>query len=127
MIELHYPGLSQWFYAPQMRVRETTGAGGVTITGGRFTLPGFDGPAWTCATGQHLNAGETRELFPEMYGDYPLTFDESGRRIVGMPAIAISFVDDSGRTGVLTVDLPVTPGSVPTTYSGGSGGWTTCR
>src|SRR5690348_7589077 len=60
-------------YAPQMRVTETSGAGGLTLTNVRFDIAGFPN-IWNCSIGQRLAPGESRELFHEIYGDYPLSF-----------------------------------------------------
>src|SRR5256884_4629856 len=59
------------------------------------------------------SAGQTRELFPELYGDYPLTFDEPGVRATGDVTVVIGFVDDSGRAGTLTAGVPITQGDLP--------------
>jgi hypothetical protein len=65
-------------------------------------------------------------LFPEIYGDYPLTFDNPGHRSSGDVRIVVRLVDQFGQAGALTVIAPITPGGLPTSYSGGSGTWS-CR
>src|SRR6266536_1781649 len=52
IIEFQYPGSAHWYYAPQLRVAETTGIGAIRVTRAQFAIPGFDGPHWTCTTGQ---------------------------------------------------------------------------
>ena len=123
VIEFKYPGASLWSYAPQLRVAETTGVGGINVTGAQFTIPGFDGRPWSCQTGKRVQPGQALDLLPEIYGDFPLTFDENGVRATGDVAVAISFVDDSGRAGTLTASVPIVPGGLPTTYTGGIGNW----
>ncbi len=123
VIEIQYPGSSHWFYAPQLWVTETTGVGDIRVISVQFTIPGFHGRPWTCTTGQRVEAGQTRELLPELYGDYPLTFDETGVRATGDVTVVIGFVDDSGRAGTLTAGVPITPGALPTTYTGGNSRW----
>jgi hypothetical protein len=124
MIEVQYPGRSnKWFYAPQIRVAEATNQGSIVVTGADLTIPGMLPRPWRCPTDQRLGPGESRELFPEIYGDYPLTFDDGNRRFAGDATIVLHFKDDSGGTNVTTVTAPIVAGDLPTTYSGGSGTW----
>lgn len=121
VVEVQYPGYSGWYYAPQVRVTETGGAGLVAILGVEVSIPGFG--TWACSGGQDVAAGQTRELFPEIYGDYPVTFDKPGQRSSGDAAIAIRYGDQAGVTRVLTVTAPITPGELPKTYTGGTSNW----
>jgi hypothetical protein len=70
--------------------------------------------------------GTSLDLFPEIYGDYPLSFDKAGERVTGPVDVVLSFVDDSGRQDSITLSLLVTPGDLPTTYTGGSGASLSC-
>lgn len=124
VIEFQYPGNPGWFYAPQVRVTATGETGALSVTGADISIPGHT--FWACTTAQSIVAGQTRELFPEIYGDYPLTFDKSGHRSSGDVRIVVRFVDQLGQAGALTVIAPITSGGLPTSYSGGSGTWS-CR
>lgn len=121
VVEFQYPGHSGWYYAPQVRVTEISGAGPVTVFEADISMPGLN--TWACSGGQALAAGQTRELFPEIYGDYPITFDKPGQRLSGDSLIVIRFGDGSGQTGTITVTAPITPGTLPTTYTGGRSNW----
>lgn len=123
MIEFQYPGFAGFYYAPQIQVAETTGNAAVTVTGAQFSIPGHT--TWLCGTDQRVEAGEVRELLPELYGDYPLTFDNGGRSS-GEVSIVVSFADQAGQSTSLTARVPITPGALPATYTGGRGGSWSC-
>jgi len=112
-------------YAPQMRVTEISGVGGLTLTNVRFDIAGFPN-IWDCGIGQRLAPGESRELFHEIYGDYPLSFDHGQLGSPGPVGVVLSYVDDSGRKDSISVSVPITPGGFPTTYTGGSGAGVFC-
>jgi hypothetical protein len=126
MIEFQYPaGLPNWSYSPQIRVMAATGQGSVLVTGADLTSPGLVPRPLRCSTAQRLDPGESRELFGEIYGDYPLTIDNS-KRASADATIVLHFTDASGRAGAITATAPITPGGLPATYSGGTGTWLTC-
>jgi hypothetical protein len=120
-IEFQYGGSADWYYAPRLRASETSGVGAVVVTSARFNIPGFGG-SWECGIGTRVGPGESRDLLPEIYGDYPLTFDHGKERTPGPVGLVLSLMDDSGRLESIAISFPVTPGSLPTTYTGDSGG-----
>jgi hypothetical protein len=122
VVEVRYPGHAGWYYAPQVRVTETSDAGSVAVLEVDVSIPGLG--TWRCGGGQDVAAGQTRELFPEIYGDYPVTFDKGSQRFSGNATIAIRYGYQTGVTRVLTVTAPITPGELPTTYTGGTSNWT---
>ena len=115
VIEFQYKGSPEWIYAPQVRVAEMTGNGGISITRLDISIPGHS--SWACDTSLRLGAGQGRELFEPFYGEYPLTFSHSGHRSSGHAHILIRFVDDLGQSAELSVTAPITPGELPA-YSG---------
>ena len=121
VVEVQYPGQSGWYYAPQVRVTETGGAGSVEVLVVDVSIPGLG--TWGCSGGQDVAAGQTRELFPEIYGDYPFTFDKPGQRFSGDAALTIRYGDQTGVTRVVMVTAPITPGELPKTYTGGTSNW----
>ena len=122
IIEFRYDGQPErWLYAPQLRVTELSGRGPAVITGAEISIPGHS--AWVCETTQTVSAGETIELFAEMYGDYALSFEKAGHRSSGSALIVLY-----GQHGELSVIVPITPGELPTSYTGGRGSpWSSCR
>lgn len=119
MIEFQYSGYpNRWFYAPQVEVIETSGTASATVTKVSFTLPGF-GPVPSAFTHKCIAAGERRQLFAEVYGDFEFSIDNSsvGRALPGNTSAEIVFLDASGRQGVVSVSGPIVPGHLPSTYS----------
>jgi hypothetical protein len=128
MIEFQYPNApGWWFYAPAIEVSETEGWMGVDILQLEVTIPGFVGdPPPVCAA-IRLAPGETRDLFQELYGDFPIAFDSPGHRATGSEAVVrLSIRDSSGDIQKLALTAPIEPGFLPTTYSGGVGVWGSC-
>ena len=98
-------------------------AASVTITSVQSGIPG--GESLRCkGDSNSVPTGQARELFPEIYGDYPLAFGRPDRRFSGDVLTALRFVDPLGEAGTLNVVAPITPGSLPTSYTEGSSpGW----
>jgi hypothetical protein len=122
MTEFQYasaPG--QWFYAPQV---EATAAPGRTVFISTliFSIPGLEDPipGWGC--GAYLAAGKVVELNGEVYGDWAVTFDDTGHQATGADATArITYTDDSGVMATVTLHGPIVRGNLPTTYGGDPG------
>ncbi len=124
MVEFQYPGYADWFYAPQIRLRETRGASGAVMTKLEFVIPGLLA-APPCNASVPVGSGQTIDLFQEIYGDYQYTISATGVRASGADATAIMTVTDGrGRNTKLVVTGPVVPGALPTTYTGGNPAWT---
>ncbi len=121
MIEYQYPtapGL--WFYAPQIRVNETSGHGSIAVYKIDVTIPGFGSSPGFCSTGMRVAAGSTRDLVNELYGDYELSYDDGDKRAgPGDATLVLSYSDETGRRGTLSAHGPIVPGALPTTYTGG--------
>ena len=122
VIEVPYG--SNWYYAPLVTVRETTGAGTATVTNMTFQIPGL-GPSPSFRTSKCIKAGEERTLLNEIYGDFELTIDHPGIRASASTATGtLMYVDGSGRRAELSLSGPIVAGTYPSTYSGGTGTWT---
>ena len=121
IIEFQYgSGPDYWHYAPKLRVRERTGAGYAQVIGVQLDIPDV-GPTALCSTNRVVVAGQSDEMFREIYGDFELSFYKSnGARATPGQASATVFVrDEGGRFGRVTVTGPVVEGTLPTSYSGG--------
>ncbi len=108
-----------WLYAPRIRVRETTGLGALRVVDARFdnsTQP-------MCISGVDVLAGQSRDVFREIYGEYQPTFEEwNGARMTTREmAVTLRYVDETGRTADVSAIGRVVPGTAATTYTvGGS-------
>lgn len=82
-----------WQYAPLVTLTETSGQGAVIVPELEFTIPGVaptrgftipgagaSGGAPACFNNLQVLAGESVEVFQEIYGDYSVTFGQSGDR-----------------------------------------------
>jgi len=123
--EYQYPGDDEWFYAPLLRV-EAVG-GGVDILKLTVTIPGLDPAPPFCAS-LRLGDSQISDLNPEVYGDYMISVDESGRRATsGDSATAVvTYRTADGSLAQLTLTGPVEQPGLPTTYSAPAGVWGTC-
>lgn len=124
MIEFEYPHPAwrgHMFYAPQLRVRETSGLGIVDVIDFSFTIPYVATSYKMCAPKVRVPPGEQFDLFTESYGDYELTLDRYDGRpaIAGDAMVVVTFRDKAGRIGMLKARGPVVPGVLPATFSGG--------
>ena len=110
---------NQWYYAPQLRVRASSGRS-LSVLVLRFTIPGVGyPPSWGCGA-TITSAG--RELNGEVYGDWAFEIGGDGPRASRDDATAVvTFVDDAGTMDSRTVHGPVVGGSGPGTYGGDSG------
>ena len=83
-----------------------------------FAIPGFDTPLGV-ATTTCVEAGQEKDLLPEIYGDYAVTVDEASvRASPGEATAVVTFRDSAGHVAAVTAHGAVTPGGLPTTYSG---------
>jgi hypothetical protein len=115
---------ASWYYAPQVRIT-ATGVDDVRVLGMRLEVSGLRTALQAC-TSTPLGNGETRELFPEAYGDFPLTLSE-GRRASQRTATAfLSFSDGSGEVKTFRLAGPLEGRGVPRTTPGENTGWTLC-
>jgi len=111
MVEYEY-GANKWFYMPQMRVTETTGAGGVRVTAARFSIPATI-VRGDCLIGARVEPGKTLDLVPTAYDDLFPAVVGNGERAPGQFSVVLSLVDDSGRQDSISVSLPVVLGGLP--------------
>lgn len=123
VVEFEYdtaPG--QTFYAPKLLV--TAGAStSVTVLTLDFHIPGLDDPIPTIGCGGRVLAGLTRQLNGEVYGDWTFSMYDTGQRATREPATAVvTFIDDTGAAGTITVRGPIESGGLPGAYSGGENG-----
>jgi len=96
---------TSWYYAPQVRIT-ATGVAEVRVLGLRLEVSGLRTALQVC-TSTPLGNGETRELFPEADGDFPLTLS-GGRRASQRTATAfLSFSDGSGEVKTFRLAGPV--------------------
>ena len=121
MIEYKYDGEpDQWYYAPIVRLRETTGARSADVLAVQFHMPGF-GYTMKCGARLHVLSGQSVDMFRESYGDYPLSYyrPPDGRALPGLATALITVRDDNGAIALLSMEGPIVSGSLPTTYTGG--------
>jgi len=128
VLEVQYsaePGY--WYYAPQLEVTDTSVLGGTRIVGFEMvSIPGIPSPlpkSWY--VGGQPAVGTPLQLFPEIYGDFPLTFDAfDGHRSTGGEAEARLIIrDGSGHYHGQPLRATITPGEFPGTYTGGCWIW----
>jgi len=120
VVEYQYSfGDAHWYYAPQVRVTETSGTGWLQVTGIDVEIPGL--VVSTCVAGEVVAAGKTIELFRETYGDYPIAFRAGapGQRATGEPRFVVRYQQQDGHSGALTVPAPLTLSGLPDSYTGG--------
>lgn len=114
---------ASWYYAPQVRIT-ATGVDDVRVLGMRLEVSGLRTALQAC-TSTSLGNGETRELFPEADGDFPLTL--SGGRASQRTATAfLSFDDGSGEVKTFRLAGPVEGRGASRSYRGETTGWTLC-
>ena len=81
-----------------------------------------------CSSDIVVAAGTSTQLFHESYGDFPLYFWWPTHRADPGPAfVTLRFRSADGQTHTLNIRGDITPGTRPTTYSGGSGIWADCN
>lgn len=121
VIEYQYPsGTGQWYYAPQLRLRDATGVAAAAVVGMAFELPGF-GPLPPCMTDRPITS-TALDVFREVYGEYQLSFFRTGVRAEpGLAAATLTIRLGGTDSLVLTTKGPIVSGSLPTTYTGGVG------
>jgi hypothetical protein len=119
-----------WMYAPQLLLADTAAGNGLRIVGFEMLdIPGLGGPfprLW--AVGISMPPGQDTPLFPPSYGDWPVEyFGKGGPRATGDTARArLTYRDSLGRLYARTVEGPIVPGALPTTFGSGYGyckGW----
>jgi len=120
------PGI--WQYSPQLSVADLPRGSGVEIVGLELRMP--DGTSWVAASsaarGIKVEPGETVQLFPEIYGDYLLTwFGPDPATSGGALTVArVVYRDpESQRLYEATFQGQVVAGTPPATYTGGSTPW----
>ncbi len=120
VVEFRYsPTDSLWRYAPLVRVSRPAADGAATVTSMAFTVPGV-GAASLSRTDVRVEAGQSRDLLQDTYGDYALTIDRANARATGEPAaMTLTYRTDSGATARVTAQGTVVPGGPPTTCTGG--------
>lgn len=112
VIEFTYPPPSagDWNYAPQFRVSAKAGRT-VTVLRLEVSIPGLGkAPPFSC--GAQVGAA-SRDLNGELYGDYSFSMGESGKRATGAATAIVTFVDDAGVTGTVTVQGEIVQGTLP--------------
>lgn len=122
VIEYQYPGDPIWYYAPQIKVRETSSSGVATVVKMSVSVPGL-GASPPFFTKRCIAAGQETELLHESYGDWEYSVFSTTRRSTGGSATAeLTFTDDRGRQAVVKADGAIVSGGPPLTYTGG-GSW----
>ena len=116
IIEFQYPDLpGHWFYAPQVRVQETTGVASALVDRLQLTIPGIATNSTQCNSGVVIGAGQATDLFVKVYGDFELTFDTPGSRATGADGtVVVQFRDPAGRIDSLSLAAPIVPDSQTT-------------
>ena len=130
MIEYRYDDDDQYYYAPSLVVYVPASAPTVHIAifelGSMTNFP-INPNSDECTTTIDIAPGQRKQLFHELYGDYPLSYWWPGHRPTQGPAYAkLSYRSGDGPTHSVTMQGGMTPGSLPTSYSGGQGHWYSC-
>jgi hypothetical protein len=125
IVKFHYPSdpSQRWYYAPLLTVKETSGLGTATITKIAFSI------GWSfCVTGRQVAAGQTLQVFQEIYGDYPLEFDGGDLDTLQNMFVTVSYTDATGQANSISAIGSFVYGDLPTTYTGGhvQGSFTMC-
>lgn len=118
---------SAWEYVPQAVVADSPGHGGLRIIGFELLgIPGLPNPIPRCFADAFFVPDDVdTPLFREVYGDYEVTiFARDYHRSTGGVAPArLTYSDMAGHIYATDIAAPIVPGSLPTTYTGGSGHW----
>lgn len=118
VVEFQYPSEpGRWYYAPQIRLRNTTGVAAAVVRL-EFEIPGF-ARLLPCTEVRPVTSSPF-DVLRELYGDYELSFDSGTRASTGVATVILTM--RIGEEAVLLLRTgPVVPGSLPTTFTGGSG------
>lgn len=128
VVEYQYPGDSaSWYYAPQLVVSAAPRDTGLRIVGfDMLSVPGLT-PPFPGLRSMPFGVPSDRDtpLFRELYGDYELAYSApDGHRSTGGVATArLTYRDATNHYYAATIQGPITPGGLPTTYSGGCSRW----
>lgn len=114
-------GAEQWYYAPQIRVVETSGLGSVRVITLEVSIPELGGaPSTVRFLGVRVRPGQSRELIGERFGEYEVAYFANGLRAArGTARALVTYVDQDGHSRAIRALGPVTPGAMPTTYTRG--------
>ena len=117
--EVEYPSApGRYYYAPLIWIRAPAGSSGGDVVEIRLRVPGLG--TIECRATRHVPAGAAIELFREVYGDFELTLHHfDGSRIPPAVATLEVFVREGGVTRELSATATVSPGSFPSSYTGG--------
>lgn len=113
---------SSWYYAPQLAITTLAGAGSIDFLSLTIEWPTTPETALrtSSCSSAHFAEGERRQLFPEIYGDYVLTFDSSWYSPAPDSVSALLvYRDRAGRHYELPFRGAIVQGDLPTTYTGG--------
>lgn len=108
----------RWYYAPLASITVPSASIGGEILSVRITIP--DLGTIECRTLRTVAPGTKVELFREVYGDFELVIHHAdGRRIPPAVASIEVLVREGGKLSRLSASANVSPGSFPTSYTGG--------
>lgn len=117
-------GQVPWYYAPQVRIT-TSGVSALRVLGFRLDVPGLLTPLEAC-TSTSLEDGETLELFPEAYGDFPITLSGGQRASQRTATAFLSYSEGFGPVKTFRVIGPIEGRGEPRTDRAKLVGWTLC-
>ncbi|MGK2960544.1 MAG: hypothetical protein ACSLFK_00210 [Gemmatimonadaceae bacterium] len=115
VVELGSASGEDWAYAPLLRL---TSRLDLDVVAMRYTIPGASATS-LCGSSKHVAAGQSLDLFPEIYGDYALV-EGSGKRATGPASLTVFVQDVSGNVFKALASGAIVPGGMPTTYTGGA-------
>lgn len=126
---LHVTEYGAWSYVPHLRVAASADGGAAYITKVTFRIPGISfREISVCWVSAPVPPGTSVELFPEVYGDWPLVIGSNVRASSARASATILFIDANGDARSLDVGSGlIEPGpEFPSTYSGGTAGFQVC-
>lgn len=128
--EYQYPS-GEWGYAPELKVSDRAAGDGLEIIGISFPLVNGYASSGTFARYVPLRmpvltSADIISVVGEHYGWWDLEFSRYDWARMDPPGQfrgRIVYRDRSGHVYATTMDLPVLPGSLPATFTGGCGNW----
>jgi hypothetical protein len=114
----------EWYYAPRMAIT-VAGVDEVQLLGVRMEVPGLLTALQAC-TSIPLGNSETLELFPEVYGDFPLTLSDGGRATGRTATAFVSYRQGTGGAEVFRVTGPIEGRATSREYVGEIPRWSLC-
>lgn len=124
----HEYSADYWNYAPQIKVADSSGSN-LSLVGFKMESIGsvqLSGAEFVAYPGKFTLTPTYTQIFPELYGAYPIGIEFSGGVLIPNPGPMrgwLFYRDANENYFVRAVEGPVVRGALPTTYTGGCGWW----